>query len=54
MKNPTDFGKTVEAGLDPCLPNCPLGSPTTSQFQVECWHVIVQVELFYYELLKLS
>ena len=21
MKNPTDFGKTVENGLDPCLPN---------------------------------
>ena len=21
MKNPTDFGKTVENGVDPCLPN---------------------------------
>ena len=55
MKNPTDFGKTVEADLDPCLPNCPLGeSPTTSQCQVECWHVIVEVELFYYELRKVE
>ena len=23
MKNPTDFGKTVATGVDPCLPNCP-------------------------------
>ena len=29
MKNPTDFGKRVETGVDPCLPNC----------QAECWHV---------------
>ena len=30
MKNPIDFGKRVETGVDPCLPNCPLGdSPTT-------------------------
>ena len=21
MKNPTDLGKTVENGVDPCLPN---------------------------------
>ena len=29
MKNLTDFGKTVETGVDPYLPNCPLGeSPT--------------------------
>ena len=21
MKNPTDFGKTVETAVDPCLPN---------------------------------
>ena len=21
MKNPTDFGKTVETGVDPCVPN---------------------------------
>ena len=42
MKNPTDFGKWVESGVDPCLPNCPLGeSPTTSQ--VEC----VKVELLF-------
>ena len=47
MKNPTDFGKTVETGVDPCLPNCPLSeSPTASQCQVECWHVLVEVELF--------
>ena len=40
MKNPTNFGKRVETGVDPCLPNCPLGeSPTTSHCQVECWHV---------------
>ena len=33
MKNPTDFGKRVETGVDPCLPNCPLGeSPTTRRF----------------------
>ena len=25
MKNPTDFGKRVETGVDPYLPNCPLG-----------------------------
>ena len=30
LKNATDFGKTVETGVDPCLRNCPLGeSPTT-------------------------
>ena len=30
MKNLTDFGETVETGVHPCLPNCPLGeSPTT-------------------------
>ena len=29
MKNPTDFGKTVETGVDPRLPNCRLAeSPT--------------------------
>ena len=40
MKNPTNFGKRAETGVDPCLPNCPLGeSPTTSHCQVECWHV---------------
>ena len=40
MKNPNDFGKRVEPGVDPCLPNCSLGeSPTTSHCQVECWHV---------------
>ena len=40
MKNANDFGKRVETGVDPCLPNCPLGeSPTTSHCQVECWHV---------------
>ena len=45
MKNPTDFCKTVETGvwIRACpipRPNCPLGeSPTTSHFQVECWHV---------------
>ena len=40
MKNPTNFGKRVETGVDPCLPNCLLGeSPTTSHCQVECWHV---------------
>ena len=45
MKNPTDFGKTVEAGVDPCLPNCPLGeSPTTSHCQVEYWHAIRDCE----------
>ena len=39
-KNPTNFSKRVETGVDPCLPNCPLGeSPTTSHCQVECWHV---------------
>ena len=26
----------------------------TGQCQVECWHKVVEVELFYYELLKLS
>ena len=42
-----DFGKTVETGVDLCLPNCRLGeSLTTSQCQVECWHVIVEVSLF--------
>ena len=36
MKNPIDFGKRVETGVDPCLPNCPLAeSPTTSHCQVE-------------------
>ena len=25
MKNPTDFGKRVETGVDTYLPNCPLG-----------------------------
>ena len=40
MKNPTNFGKRVETGVDPCLRNCPLGeSPTTSRCQVECWGV---------------
>ena len=45
MKNPTDFCKTVENGvwIRACpipRPNCPLReSPTTSHFQVECWHV---------------
>ena len=45
MKNPTDFGKTMENGvlIRACLipgPKCPLGeSPTTSHCQVECWHV---------------
>ena len=40
MKNRANFGKRVETGVDPCLPNCPLGeSPTTSHCQVECWHV---------------
>ena len=44
MKNPTNFGKRVETGVDPCLPNCPLDeSPTTRHCQVECWHVC-----FYY------
>ena len=39
-KNPTNFSKRVETGVDPCLLNCPLGeSPTTSHCQVECWHV---------------
>ena len=40
-KNPTNFSKRVETGVDPCLPNCPLGeSPTTSYCQIECWHVL--------------
>ena len=54
-ENPTDFGKTVETLCgSACLPNCPLKeSPTTGQCQVECWHVIVEVELFYSELLTL-
>ena len=40
MRNPTNVGKRVETGVDPCLPNCPLGEPpTTSHCQVECWHV---------------
>ena len=31
MKNTTDFGKRVETGVDPSLPNSPLGeSPTTT------------------------
>ena len=51
MKNPTDFGKMVEIGADLCVPNCPLN---LGQCQVECWRVIVEVELFCYELLKLS
>ena len=51
IKNPTDFGKTVEIGADPCLPNYPLN---LSQCQVECCSFFVKVELFYYELLKLS
>ena len=39
-KNPTNFSKRVETGVDPRLPNCPLDeSPTTSHCQVECWHV---------------
>ena len=29
MKNPTDLGKTVENGVDPCLPN--------SRAQLSCW-----------------
>ena len=37
IKNPTDFGKRVETGVDPCLPNCPLGDSLLQQ--VECWHV---------------
>ena len=32
MKNPTDFGKREEIGVDPCLPN-------SSHCQVECWYV---------------
>ena len=39
----------MEIGADPCLRNCPLNLSL-----VECWRVIVEVELFYYELLKLS
>ena len=30
MKNPTDFGKRVETGVDPCLANCPLGDSLTT------------------------
>ena len=52
VKNPTDFGKTVEIGADPFQPNCPLN--LSLQCLVECWRVIVEVELFYYELLRLS
>ena len=52
IKNPTDFGKTVEIGSDPFQPNCPLN--LSLQCLVECWRVIVEVELFYYELLRLS
>ena len=38
MKNPTNFGKTVENGV--AGPNFPLDeSPTISHSQVECWHV---------------
>ena len=51
IKNPTDFGKTMEIGADPCQPNYPLN---LSQCQVECCSFFVKVELFYYELLKLS
>ena len=36
-KNPTDFGKTVEIGADPFLPNCPLN--LSLQCLVECWRV---------------
>ena len=40
-------------GVDLFLSNCPLAeSPTTSQCQVECWQVIVEVESFYEEFLK--
>ena len=31
MKNPTDFGKTVENGVDPCLPN--------SRAQFSSWRI---------------
>ena len=31
MKNPTDFGKTVETGVDPCLPN--------SRAQLSSWSI---------------
>ena len=41
----------MEIGADPCLPNCPLNLGL--QCLVECWRVIVEVELFYYELHKL-
>ena len=34
MKNPTDFGKRVETGVDPCLPNCPLGDSPTNRLNV--------------------
>ena len=42
----------MEIGADPCLPNCPFN--LSLQCLVKCWRVIVEVELFYYELLKLS
>ena len=34
IKNPTDFGKRVETGVDPCLPNCPLGDSPTNRLNV--------------------
>ena len=59
MKNQTSFRKTVETGVgsypgvDLFVSNCPLAeSPTTSQCQVECWHVIEVVERFYYAFLN--
>ena len=48
MKNPTDFGLTVETGVDPCVTND--DSTTTTHCQVQC----MEVELFYHQLLKLS
>ena len=49
-ENPTNFGKPVETGVDPCLSNCPQwwisnNYPTSGWI---CWHVIVEVELFYF------
>ena len=48
MKNPTDFGLTVETGVDPCVTNDE--SPTTAHCQVQC----MEVEPFHYQVLKLS
>ena len=44
----------VETGVDLCLFDCPLAeSPTTRHVRLNVQHVIVEVERFYYELLKI-